>query len=90
MIGPDMAIDPETGNTIHLQHEPEQTPVYTHQTDPGTSVDPDQACAAARAYSQSHYSDDRAAARARDVCGKGRSLWDLKNGGGIPQRGSGE
>lgn len=89
MIAPDLAIDPDSGNTIHLQHESEQAPVYTLKRDAGVQVDPDAACAAARSYSQHHYADDRAAARARDVCRKGRSLWDLRSSGAIPQGGGG-
>ena len=84
MIGPDMALDPRTGQTVQLQHAPTTTPVYVHTQDQGRHVDADTACSEARAQAKLNPRDSRAAKQAHDVCDAGRGLWDqVPASGGI-------
>lgn len=76
MVGPDMALDPRTGQAFQLQHAPTTRPVYVHTRDKGRQVDADTACSEARALAKLNPRDASAAKRARDVCNAGRGLWD--------------
>lgn len=84
MVAPDLALDPTSGRYIQLQHSQLEQPVYQRVQDPGRRIDPDTACQLARLDARAHPHDSAAAARAHDVCSKGRGLWDQAP----PDRGS--
>lgn len=48
MIGPDQALNPQTGQIVQLQHKPDTKPVYQRVQDSGTAIDPEKACKQAR------------------------------------------